>query len=224
MKNKSAYVAPKRTKARPSTRKADGNGGSKSKSSARWAQIIAVAIELFNEKGFAATSMQDVSDRVGLLKGSLYYYVRSKEDLLFEILKDLHERGEEIIRSIDFASDDPLNELRQYLIEITIYSGRNADRLGIFLRDFQFVPTEHQREIIRERDMYTTATARLIERAIAVGQVSSTVDPRTAANAMLRAGSGTHEWYRPSGTIPLRTIAEQTAEIQVRGIAAIGRD
>ncbi|RYD48763.1 MAG: TetR/AcrR family transcriptional regulator [Sphingomonadales bacterium] len=189
------------------------------KSIERWNQILDVATRLFREKGFAATSMQDVSDEVGLLKGSLYYYVRSKEDLLFGILRDLHENGEEIIAAIDFDSTEPLKELERFLLQIVLYAGEHADRLAIFLRDFTFVPQDKQSEIIKERDMYTHACERLIERAIKMKQISRKVNARIAANALLRGASSTHEWYRADGPMKLKDIADQVAGILVRGVA-----
>lgn len=189
------------------------------KSVERWQQILDVATQLFRQKGFAATSMQDVSDAVGVLKGSLYYYVRSKEALLFAILRDLHENGEQIIANLDFDGDQPLQELERFLSQIVVYSGQNADRLAIFLRDFAFVPEDQKGEIISERDMYTHATERLIERVIALGHVSPKLNARIAANALLRGASSTHEWYRPDGALPLQDVADQIARVLVRGLA-----
>ena len=132
----------------------------------RWCQILDVATRLFKQKGFAATSMQNVSDEVGLLKGSLYYYVRSKDELLLEVLRDLHEGGAEIVDNIRFDSDDPLGELEEYLRQLTIYAGEHRDRLTIFFRDFRFVPPKDKKNIIAERDMYEVAAFRLIEEEV----------------------------------------------------------
>lgn len=210
-----AASAPKATTALTSPKRPRKSA----KSIERWDQILDVATRLFREKGFAATSMQDVSDEVGLLKGSLYYYVRSKEDLLFAILRDLHENGEAIIANIDYESTEPLKELERFLVQIVLYAGEHADRLAIFLRDFAFVPQDKQGEIIKERDMYTHACERLIERAKKLKHVSRKVNARIAANALLRGASSTHEWYRPGGKLTLNNIAEQVAGILVRGVS-----
>ena len=169
-------------------------------------RLLQAATSLFRDKGFTATSMQDVSDEVGLLKGSLYYYVESKEDLLFEVLRDLHSEGEQIIQDIDFDSDDPMEEFRKYLCALTIYAGENRDRLSIFFRDFRFVPRERQKEIIAERDMYETAAIRLIEQGKAKGQVHAEVNSKVAAYSIVGATSITHQWYRPDGPMPLKLI------------------
>lgn len=173
---------------------------------------------LFSEKGFTATSMQDVSDAVGLLKGSLYYYVESKEELLFEVLRDLHREGEQIIEDIDFDSDDPMSEFRKYLCTLTIYAGENRDRLSIFFRDFRFVPSERQKEIIADRDMYEMAAVRLIEKGKAKGQVNASVNSKVAAYSIVGATAITHQWYRPDGPISLKAIGEQVSKSLVDGL------
>lgn len=209
----------------PADRTANTNAPTRrhAKSQQRWDRIVDAAIALFNERGFAGTSMQDISDRVDLQKGSLYYYVTSKEMLLFEILRDLHHGGEALVESINFATGDPLAELRSFLVQICIYTGKHADRLGIFARDFRFLAEAQQREIISERYVYRNATQRLIALAIERGQVSAAVNIPTAGQAIMRAITGTYEWYRPNGPLSIEQIAVQTAGMLVLGLAAYGK-
>lgn len=185
----------------------------------RWRQILEVATRLFKQNGFAATSMQDVSDEVGLLKGSLYYYVRSKEELLFEVLRDLHEGGVEIIDNVKFGSDDPLGELREYLRRLTIYAGDHRARLGIYVRDFRFIPPENQKKIIAERDMYEVAAIRLIDEAKAKKLVDPSINSKVAALSILGSTAVTHEWYRPDGPVSLDTIGDQVAATIINGLS-----
>ena len=75
-------------------------------------EILEAAAGVFHAKGYKATSIQDIADAVGILKGSLYYYITSKEDLLFEILEDVHQQGLRNLERIeatprDAAAADP---------------------------------------------------------------------------------------------------------------------
>ena len=167
--------------------------------------------------------MQDISDRVGLQKGSLYYYVESKEMLLFEILRGLHKGGEALVEHINFNTSDALGELRSYLVQICLYTGRHADRLTIFSRDFHFLNAPQQNEIISERYMYRRAVEGLIALAIKQGAFSASLDVATAAQMVLRAIIATYEWYRPTGGLTIEQIAVQSAAILVQGLAAYGR-
>ncbi|GIK48312.1 MAG: TetR/AcrR family transcriptional regulator [Hyphomonadaceae bacterium] len=184
----------------------------------RWEKILEVATRLFRQRGFAGASMQDVSDEVGLLKGSLYYYVKSKEELLFEVLRDLHQGGGDIVESVQYESDDPLGQLKEYLRRLTIYAGEQRARLAIFFRDFGCLPIENQKQIIAERDMYVVCAVRLIEEAKAKKQIDSSINSTVAALSVLGATSVTHEWYRPDGPLSLETIGEQVAAIIIDGL------
>jgi AcrR family transcriptional regulator len=186
----------------------------------RWRQIMEAATRLFRAKGFASTSVQEISDAVGLLKGSLYYYISSKEDLLFQILNGLHKDGEDIIASIKFGSADPLRELHFYLKNAAVFAAMNADRLAIFLRDFQYVPAERQREIISEREMYSKAVRALVAEAKEKGLTNPDLDVSLAATLIMSAVSSTHEWLRPKGRKSLSQAAEQIADMLTNSIRA----
>lgn len=201
------------------TRRAENRQpASRTEAQERWQQILEASTDLFRRKGFASTSMQDISDAVGLLKGSLYYYIDSKEDLLFRILQGLHQDGEEIIASIDFTSDDPVGQLRIYLKKAVMFAGNNAERLAIFLRDFHNVPEERRREIISEREMYRTTVRRLIEQVKAKGLTDPDLDVSLASTLVSGAVSSTHEWLRPHGRRPIEAAAEEVAEMLTRAV------
>lgn len=193
------------------------------KSRKRWESILSATTELFNERGFAATSMQDISDKVGLKKGSLYYYVESKEQLLFDILHDLHHGGEVLVASVNFDTMDALGELRAFLVQIGMYAAKHADRLRIFSRDFHFLTEVQQKEIISERYMYRDTVMKLIERAISLGQVSPNIEVKSAAQVIIRAVSSIEEWYRPDRGLQLEQLAIQTAMLMVQGLAGFER-
>ena len=59
----------------------------------RWNEIVDAAATLFREKGFVATSLEDIAREVGMYKGSLYHYIKSKEDLLFAVVREPAERS-----------------------------------------------------------------------------------------------------------------------------------
>jgi AcrR family transcriptional regulator len=188
----------------------------------RWPQILEAATHLFRTKGFASTSMQEISDAVGLLKGSLYYYISSKENLLFEILNGLHKDGEELIASIKFGSADPLRELHLYFKGAIIFAALNADRLAIFLRDFHYIPAERQREIISEREMYANAVHKLVTEAKAKGLTSPHLDVSIASTLIVGAVSSTHEWLRKDAPRPLYQAAEEIARMLVNTLRDTG--
>jgi AcrR family transcriptional regulator len=181
-------------------------------------QILRTAVQLFYEQGFAETTMQDIGRAVGLLKGSLYHHIRSKEQLLFEILRDLHSTSLALIDQIDYDSNAPLEQLDIFLRGLTVHGGRNAIRLTIFFRDFRYLSDNQQREIISEREIYNHAVRRLIAKAQHLGQVHAAIDSKLAAIIALDVCAGVHQWYRVDGPRSIESIAEESAGLTISGI------
>ncbi len=193
------------------------------KSQNRWQVILRVSTELFNKAGFFATSMQDISDKVGIKKASLYYYVDSKEQLLFEILKDLHHGGIALAEGVNFNTVDPLGELRSFLVQLCIYTGKHADRLAIYSRDFDYLDQEQQKAILSERRIYYDTVVRLISLAVQLGHVSKSVDVLTISQIVMRGIVSISQWYKEDGSLPIEQIAVQSAGVMVQGLAFYDR-
>lgn len=69
-------------------------------------RILDVALRLFTEKGFDATSLQEVADELGFTKAALYYHYRSKEDILMALHMRMHEIGRQ---ALDELADGPVS-------------------------------------------------------------------------------------------------------------------
>lgn len=80
-------------------------------------EILEQAIRLFKEKGYHHTSMADISQACGLLKGSLYHYFKNKDDIGVEALKYLHQMVVENVFSIAYLSDRSDREKLQLFVQ-----------------------------------------------------------------------------------------------------------
>src|SRR5215217_3230815 len=87
-------------------------------------EILEAAAQVFHEKGYESTSIQDIADAVGILKGSLYYYITSKEDLLYEILQDVHQAGIKNLELIDAVDGTALEKIRAFVV---VHFAHNAE-------------------------------------------------------------------------------------------------
>ena len=90
------------------TTKRQGPGGRRRN---REPELIAAAVEVFYEKGYATASLQDVADIVGVLKGSLYHYISSKEELLAWICIESHAQAADIMAEVAESEAEPLDQL-----------------------------------------------------------------------------------------------------------------
>src|SRR3984885_1121033 len=77
-------------------------------------EVLEVAVEIFHEKGYASASIQDVAEEVGVLKGSLYHYIDSKEDLLARIFEDSADQFVAMLDEAGSLDERPLERLRSF--------------------------------------------------------------------------------------------------------------
>jgi AcrR family transcriptional regulator len=175
---------------------------------------------VFHEKGYEATTIQDIADEVGILKGSLYYYIRSKEDLLYEVIRDIHEEAIASVMQVDEVEGTALDRVRAFVIAHMTFTGENLVKISVFFHDFRSLSSERQQTIIASRDLYERHMRRLIEEGKRDGSIRKDADPKIAALAVMGAMNWTYQWYRPGGRKSMREIARGFADLIVNGLAA----
>jgi AcrR family transcriptional regulator len=77
-------------------------------------EVLEAAIRVFHKKGYASASIQDVAEEVGVLKGSLYHYIDSKEDLLARIFEDSAGHFMEMLDDASGLDERPVERLRSF--------------------------------------------------------------------------------------------------------------
>ena len=135
------------------------------RSKKREREILDAAAEIFRRQGYADTSVQDVADAVGILKGSLYYYIDSKEDLLFRVLSEVHEDANEIIEEISASDAPPLERLAEYIRRHVEYNARNLSKIAVYYHDYDRLSPERRKVIRRQRALYEDLVISLITEA-----------------------------------------------------------
>jgi AcrR family transcriptional regulator len=182
-------------------------------------EILEAAMELFHEHGYANTSVEDVASAVGILKGSLYHYIDSKEDLLYRIVEQVHESVQAIMTSIAEREDlTPLGRLDAYVQEQVIYNARNLRRISVYYQDRARLSPTRFAGIRRWRRTQERYVVNLIEEAAAAGEVPEDIDARLAANCVFAVVIWMYTWYRPGGATSARTLAEFCARFVLEGL------
>ena len=116
---------------------------------ARWEQILQAAANEFYEKGFKAARLQDIANRVGLLTGSLYYYIESKENLLFALVDTAFREGLEATAE-DAATRSggaPLR-LRTFIErQMSVLESTQSASVVVVERDRKYLSPEHRAQV-----------------------------------------------------------------------------
>lgn len=194
---------------------ADAGGPPRSRRN-RERELIQVAIELFWEKGYSAASVQEVADRVGVLKGSLYYYIDSKEDLLFRIFQESHEQASEFVVHAEALDAPPLEKLRAYFERYVLWYLENVERVSLYFSELRHLTGERRETVLEQRNVYEKFVRGQIEAAKKDGSIKATTDVRYATFFVLGAVNAVPSWYRRNG----RDSAEEIASVYTDLIVA----
>ena len=182
-------------------------------------EVLNAAAKVFSERGYSDASVQDVADELGILKGSLYHYIRTKEDLLFWLLEEVHRDVEEILEGVAEAEGlDPLERLGLYVRRQVLYNLDNLQRISIYYHDMERLGEERLEYILGRRKAHERFVTGLIREAQEQGLAEPSLDPRVLSNCLFGTIIWTYRWYRPTGRVSRDRIADLCATFTLRGI------
>lgn len=185
----------------------------------RDAEIVEAAIRVFYAKGFGASTMQDVADAVGVLKGSLYHYITSKEDLLFRILQESHAQARELMMEVSALDLPALDRLRVYLERMYLWYMANVDRVSVYLNQQHHLSGTNAAEMRAQAREFEQFLRELLAEARGSGAIDKQVDLKLAAFFMLGALNSLPRWYRAGGAYTPERIASEFATMSLRVVA-----
>lgn len=185
-------------------------------------EVIDAAARIFKEKGYPATSIQDVADAVDILKGSLYYYIDSKEDLLYEVIQEVHDGGLKNLEDGRNEGGNAKERLERFVFRHMSYNAEHLTKMTVFFHDFRSLSDARRSSIVKERDLYDQFLRSLIAEGQEEGSIRADVDPKIAAFWILGAVNWIYQWYRPDGPMSISDIAQQFADLTVRSLAEPG--
>jgi AcrR family transcriptional regulator len=182
----------------------------------RWKELLHISAELFAAQGYRTTTLQDIADQFGVLKGSLYHYIRSKDDLLFEIVHSVATQGLENLRELATLDTEPATRLRSVVRGHVLYLVDHLTETTVLLHEIDQLSPERRRQI--PTGEYMSVLTGLIEDGQRVGVVKPEIDARLATLALLGAVNWVYRWYRPEGGRSPVEIADQYADTLVGGL------
>lgn len=178
--------------------------------------VLRMAAQSFNEKGFHATSLDDVAARLNVTKPTLYYYFKNKEEILFECvrigLQMIDEAAENVARRGGTGVEQLFAVMRKYAEIVTMDFGMCLIRVG----EDPLQPAA-RRKLRQLKARIDRRFRSLIEQGIAEGDLAP-CDAKIAAFTVAGALSWIARWYRPDGPLPPNDIAEQCISILVEGL------
>lgn len=187
---------------------------------ARHQELIDAAAVVFHRKGYNGASIQDIADVLGILKGSVYYYVKSKEDLLFAVINEIHESALATMSGIDTIDASPRERIAEFVRRHVLHSADHIERATVFFRDFSALSPDRRAKVLGDRERYTSLLTGLIIEAKDAGVTRPDIDVRMVVLAILGMTNWTYQWYRPGGPYTADEIAEKFAGFALDMIGA----
>lgn len=177
-----------------------------SKSSAKTEERVReVALRLFAQKGFQATSIRDIAAETGLSISTLYYYVENKEELLFDIIREILEGLLRSAQAILQTAEPPEKKLALLVLLHVWVHARLPLEARIARHQFSALGGEALEQVYELRDRYEACWREVGTEGKTAG-VFQVEDVKLATIALIEMCSGISEWYRADGPLSLNQL------------------
>ncbi|MBN8749311.1 HTH-type transcriptional repressor KstR2 [Xylophilus ampelinus] len=180
--------------------------------------VLQTAAQLFNERGFHATSLDDIAERLHVTKPTLYYYVKSKDDILLECVRTalgLMKEGIDAVRQSGGRALDQLVACMRIYVDIVMQDfGMCVIRIGE-----DPLPAPLRKELRRLKAGIDHEFRRLIAAGVEEGTLAP-CDPKMAAFMVAGGLSWVGRWYRPGGDLDPQQIADEAVALLLGGVLA----
>ena len=199
--------APKRRKARPS----DGDDVR--------VEILKSAAKAFRLLGYHGATVEKIAASLRMQKGNLYYYFRSKEEILFACHQYSLDRLLALLDDVERSSDPPNQKLRGLIVAFVHTSLDELDGTALGL-GLEALSPAHLRAVIARRDQFDRGLRRIIDDGIRAGQFTP-ANVKFLSFAILGAINWIPRWYRPEGPSNSTEIANEFADYLLAGLGSL---
>lgn len=183
----------------------------------RTQEICLTAAQIFFSKGYNATSLNDIADELNITKAGLYYYVESKQDLLYRIIKLGLDNVKDEVLDPAREIENPEERLRFIILNhARLSAGGNHAVIIISHEDNEL--SFHQREEIltRRREYFDFIRNTLVE--LQTQEKTQDIDLTTATFTILGMIIWLSRWFSPKGKMSVEKVCEDVCEMAMRGI------
>lgn len=177
-------------------------------------RILDRACEVFAEKGYHNTSVRDVAAATGVSPAGLYYYFKSKEDLLQFILESCFSTFLDRLRKDVAGIDDPAARLRTIVRTHLDQFKKKGDEMKVLTREWETPTGEFGNGVRALRREYVQIISSTLKE-VYPGKGSKEL--RAAAFGLLGMLSWVDQWYRPGEDLPLDLLADEFSSLVLGG-------
>ena len=212
-------VAPRirQTKAKAASRRKKAAATRRRAGSPTRVEILKSAAAAFKRVGYHGATLEEIAASLDMNKGNLYYYFRSKEEILFACHQYSMDRLLDVLARVEQSDLTPDRKLRQLLVSFVHTILDDLHGTALFL-DIKALGTRRLRLAIARRDEFDQGVRRVIQQGVDWGTFDPGADPKLLSFAMMGAVNWIPRWYSPDGPSNSQAIAERFADYLTSGL------
>ena len=185
----------------------------------RRVEILKSAAAAFRTRGYHGTSVDDIAQALRMTKGSLYYYFKNKEEILYVCHDHTLDLLLHTLRDIQSSGKPPTEKLRAVIIAFVNLMTEELHGTAAVTLDLNELSPPLRKKIVAKRDRFDRAVRRIISEGIDQG-VFRRLDPKFTTFAIMGGINWIPHWFDVSGKADARAIGEAFADFYVHGLVA----
>ena len=181
--------------------------------------ILEASVRLFGELGYTGTTMRDIAKEVGVLPGSLYAHIESKEALLLEIVGAGIDGFLSIMHQVEVASAKTADERLRIAIHAHLAAiAEDPGRTLVIFHQWRYLTGENRARAVMMRREYADAYKKIISDGVDAGIFRPDLNLRVTAFSILGALNWASEWYSASGPMTAEELGDEFTNTFLNGL------
>ncbi len=180
-------------------------------------QVIRKAAELFRDHGYAATSMRDLANALGIEAASLYSHIKSKEEILQSLCFEMAELFRASLEKVENQDISYTEKLRLGIRGHIEVMSKDLIASAVFMNEHRHLSQPYLRDFLLMRINYINRFKKIIEGGIKHGEFGG-IDTKLAVMTLFSSLNWMPNWYDPSGIINPTDLGDQLAGMLIEGL------
>ncbi|MCA4900442.1 MAG: TetR/AcrR family transcriptional regulator [Bacteroidota bacterium] len=181
-------------------------------------QVIRSAAQLFREKGYAASSMRDLAQKLGIEAASLYSHIKSKEEILQSLCFDMATEFRKSLQEVESKKVSASEKLKLGIIGHIQVMAKDLVASAVFMNEHRHLSQPYLRDFLLLRINYINRFKDIIEEGINKGEFKENIDKKLAVMTLFSSLNWMPMWYDPHSNIIPADIGQQLADMLVTGL------
>jgi TetR/AcrR family transcriptional regulator, cholesterol catabolism regulator len=181
-------------------------------------QVIRSAAELFREKGYAASSMRDLAQKLGIEAASLYSHIKSKEEILQQLCFDMAAEFRKSLAEVEKKNVSASEKLKLGIIGHIQVMAKDLTASAVFMNEHRHLSQPYLRDFLLLRINYINRFKSIIEEGARQGEFKDSIDKKLAVMTLFSSLNWMPMWYDPSSKIVPQDLGQQLADMLVNGL------